>query len=109
MASLKHIFTRNFSFPAITSTGRERKWATGTVKKDPGPTVRPEYHKEYNVKRRALFDPRPTAHILNSPSSTQLADNFVFNLQHLPIKYEDFGVTRGGRSDHPVREISPVQ
>ena len=106
MANLKHLFTRNFSFPAITSTGRERKWATGTVKKDPGPTVRPEYYKKYNVKRRATFDPRPTAYALNSPSSTQLANNFVCNL---PIKYEDFGVTRGGRSDHPVREISPVQ
>jgi len=86
---------------AMPCTSWPRTWGLGSVKKDPGPIVRPEYYK-WNVERRCNFDVRPTE--LQSDKMTQSEivsflstincdmNVYIPSLWELtiPIEYKDF-------------------
>ena len=89
-------------------TSRPRAWGHGSVRRDPGPTVRPEYYTRWNIERRWKFDPRPSALQMSSIDTQDVID-FTSNIRcnvaaypestpsawelMLPIEYEDFSCT----------------
>lgn len=85
----------------MACTSKPREWGKGTVKRDPGQLIDKDYYSR-DFKKRALFDPRPTAHQVEGPLSSDFLNSFHASLQstevdsvfmkHIPLTYSDFNL-----------------